>query len=90
MGQSEAVPDESPTDYFEAHGFEVTIEERDLYGDHMARGDPGRATFYVEGQRYFCVDLCRDGATIARHYGIGETPDAALENAKRRFGSEQH
>jgi hypothetical protein len=83
------VADESPTDYFETRGLELRVEERNLHADLMAEGETGRATFYVEGQRYYCVDLCRDGATIARQYGIGETREAALDEARRRFASEQ-
>jgi len=75
--------------YFENRGFEVRIEERELHADYVARGEPGRASFFVAHQRYYCVDLLRDGAVIAKQYAHGETIEKASQQAERRFASEQ-
>jgi len=90
IGQSVCVPDDATSlGYFEDRGFEVRIEERDLHAEYMARGEPGRASFFVERQPYYCVDLLRDGVVVAKQYAHGVTAHDALEQAKRRFGSEQ-
>ena len=83
------VVDESPSEYFEARGFEVRVEERVVHEDLIASGLQGAATFYVAGRRYYCVDLVRGGSVVAPNYGIGATLDEALRGAQRRFGSEQ-
>jgi hypothetical protein len=76
-------------EYFAERGFALEIEQRDLHAEHVSRGDTGRASFFVEGRRYYCVHLLRDGVAVARDYAHGETADAALAAARRRFGSEQ-
>jgi hypothetical protein len=56
----------------------------------MAKGEPGRASFFVEKRRYYCVDLLsRDGRVIAPRYAHPETPEDALVQAKKRYASEQ-
>ncbi len=52
---------EDPTTYFKDRGLDVRIEEHDLHTELMASADTGRASFFVEGRIYFCVDLLRDG-----------------------------
>jgi hypothetical protein len=75
--------------YLQERGYEVAIEERDLHAMHIAPGEPGQASFFVEGRRYHVVDLLRDGRVVAPAYGVGESPQAALARARRRYGSEQ-
>lgn len=75
--------------YFGSRGFEVTLDERDLYAELLARGEPGRASFFRQGQTYHCLSLLRDGAVVARDYAHGETREDALREARRRFSSEQ-
>jgi hypothetical protein len=75
--------------YFRDHGFDVRIEERNLHAEHIARGEPGRASFFVEHRPYHCIDLVRDGAIVAEQYAQGETIEDALIRARRRFVSEQ-
>ena len=79
--------DEGQTDldYFESRGYEVRIEERDLHAEYMARGEPGRASFFVEGQRYHCVDLLQGGHVVAHQIAHDETRSGALTRAKRWF-----
>jgi hypothetical protein len=81
--------DLDPVDYFARQGYDVRITERELHDEHVAAGQPGRASFYVAGRRYFCVDLLRDQATVVERYAEGATREAALQAARRRFGSEQ-
>src|SRR3954454_3727819 len=85
------VSDESDEDlaFFRGRGYEVRFEQRDLHAEHMGRGEPGRATFFAEGHRYYCIDLLRDGRVVAPRYGYGETPEQALLSARRRYESEQ-
>lgn len=79
-------PDESPIEFFHARGLEVRIGEHDLHAEHVARGEPGRASFYAEGQSYFCVDLLRDdGSLFMSDFACGETVEAALDAAQRRY-----
>ena len=80
---------DDPVAYFASRGFEVSFEERDLHAELVAAGAPGRASFYREGQIYFCVSLIRDGAVVVSDYATGETEAEALIRARRRFGSEQ-
>ena len=75
--------------YFHNRGYEVRFEQRDLHATHMARGEPGTASFFVEGRRYHVVDLVRGGQVIAPAYGVGETREGALARARERYGSEQ-
>ena len=81
--------DDDPIRYFAVRGYEVRTEERDLHAECLARGEPGRASFYVSGRLYTCVDLLRGGAIVAKHYANGATLERALAEAKRRHGSEQ-
>ena len=85
------VPDEpeGPEDYFRARGYEIQVEERDLHAEYMAAGEPGRASFFAENRRYYCVNLMRSGGIVASNYAHGETLDDALKEARRRYGSEQ-
>ena len=83
------VDPEEVRNYFRDNGFDLSLEERDLHAEHVIAGEPGRASFFVEGRLYWCVALRRDGRTVARRYAHGETVEAALAEAKRRFGSEQ-
>jgi hypothetical protein len=91
VDQDAPVAEESiaPEEYFRSRGFEVRIVERDLHSEHMAAGEPGRASFFAEGRRYFCVDLLRNGQVVAPLYAHGETVEAALTRARERYGSEQ-
>ena len=75
--------------YFEDRGFELQIVERDLHAELMARGEPGRASFFAANRSYYCVNLLRGGAIVAERYADGETIEDALTRARRRFGSEQ-
>ncbi|MBK6857833.1 MAG: hypothetical protein IPG97_15120 [Microthrixaceae bacterium] len=75
--------------YFQERGYEVRFEERDLHATHMARGEPGQASFFVEGRKYHVLDLLRDGRVVAPAYGVGESLRSALARARRRYGSEQ-
>ena len=90
-GQSGVVPGALDDDlaYFRERGDDVRIEERDLHALHMARGEPGQASFFAEGRSYHVVDLLRSGRVVAPAYGVGETPEDALAGARRRYGSEQ-
>lgn len=83
------VLDEDPEVYFRSKGFGVAVEERDLYAEAITQGTPGRASFFKEGRRYYCVTLLRQGAVVAKDYAHGETPDDALREARRRYASEQ-
>ena len=76
-------------EYFATRGFALEVEQRDLHAEHICRGEPGRASFFVEGRRYYCVHLLRDGQVAARGYAHGETAAASMTAARRRFGSEQ-
>ena len=90
IGQSAYVPDNAgDLAYFRQRGFDVSVEERDVHAEYMASGNPGRATFYAEGRRYYCVDLTREGSVVARHYADGESIEEALQRARQRFSSEQ-
>lgn len=80
---------DDPATYLKSLGFDLRIEERDLHAEYMAAGEPGRASFFVEGRTYYCVDLLRDGGVVALRYAQGETVDDALRDARRRFRSEQ-
>jgi len=80
---------DDPATYFKSLGFDLRIEQRDLHAEYMATGEPGRASFFVEGRRYYCIDLLRDGGIVAPRYSQGETVDDALGRAQRRFRSEQ-
>lgn len=71
--------------YLTHQGYEVCVETRDLHAAFMARGEPGRASFYAAGSEYYCVDLVRDGVVAWPEIGVGETEAAALLNAKRWF-----
>jgi hypothetical protein len=64
--------------YFTTGGFEVRVEEHDLRAEHIARGEPGRASFFAEGRMYYCVDLVRDGKTVVRQYAHADTAAVAL------------
>jgi hypothetical protein len=76
--------------YFRDLGFGLRIEEHDLHAEHLAAREAGRATFFVEGRRYYSVDLLSlDGRLIAHQYGHGETIEDALRRARKRFESEQ-
>ena len=75
--------------YLKNLGFDVKIEERDLHAEYMAAGEPGRASFFVEGRTYYCVDLLRGGGIVAPRYASGETAQEALERARSRFASEE-
>lgn len=90
-GQFDVVPGALDDDlgYFRERGYDVRIEERDLHALHMARGEPGQASFFAEGRSYHVVDLLRSGRVVAPAYGVGETPQEALAGARRRYGSEQ-
>lgn len=77
--------DESIIEFFRSRGYEVRIEERDLHSEHIARGEPGRASFFVEGRHYFCVDLIQDGSVVVQDLGQAETASVALGRARRRF-----
>lgn len=81
--------DDDPIQYFVVRGYEVRTEERDLHAECLVRGELGRASFYVSGRLYTCVDLLRDGAIVAEHYADGASLERALAEAKRRHGSEQ-
>lgn len=81
--------DESPIDYFSSCGLEVRLEERDLHAEYVASGEPGRATFFVEGRSYVCVSLVSRGGAVWTDYATGESEDAALRAARRRHGTEQ-
>ena len=80
--------DESLT-YLQDRGFDVRVEERDLHAEYMARGEPGRASFFVPQRRYSCVDLMRAAGTVARGYAHGKTAEDAIRAARRRLSSEQ-
>lgn len=67
----------------------MAIEELELHAEHVARGEPGKASFYVAGRRYAVVHLVRGGEVLVASYGIGESPDDALRSARRRYRSEQ-
>jgi len=86
VATSNAATDE---EFFAERGFTLAVELRELHAEHVSRGDLGRASFFVDGRRYYCVHLLRDGVAIARDYSYGETADAAMATARRRFGSEQ-
>ena len=51
IGQSGAVPSALDDDlaYFRDRGYEVRFERRDLHATHMARGEPGQASFSQKG-----------------------------------------
>ena len=76
-------------EYFADRGFDLEVEPRDLHAEHVSRGELGRASFFVEGRRYWCVHLVRDGQVVARDYANGESANSAMAAARRRFGSEQ-
>ena len=76
--------------YFRNLGLDLRIEAHDLHAEHMAAGEPGRASFFAEGREYYCVDLLSgDGRVIAHRYGCGDTAAAALARSRQRFESEQ-
>ena len=79
-------PDDTPIAFFRRRGIGVRIEERDLHAEHMAKGEPGRASFYVEGRNYHCVTLLReDGSVLFEDFARGETADSALLRARSRY-----
>lgn len=92
-GMMTLMPDDAepdPTKFFRDLGFDLQFGEHDLHAEHMARGEPGRASFFAEGRTYYCVDLLRrDGSILATRYGYGETVEEALARARSRFLSEQ-
>jgi hypothetical protein len=77
-------PDD-PVSFFAERGFVPVLSERDLHAEHLASGEPGRASFYVKGRRYFCVDLMRENVLVAARYSAGESADDALRSAMRRY-----
>lgn len=78
--------DDAPIEFFHERGLEVRIEERDLHAEYMARGEPGLASFYAENRLYFCVDLLRDdGSLFVSDFARGNTVEAALHAAQRRY-----
>lgn len=81
-------PDD-PRKYFNDLGFQIRVEGRDLHAECLASGEVGRATFFVAGRTYYCVDLLRGDRVVAPSYGYGETVDTALARAKARFESDQ-
>ena len=64
--------------YLQDLRFEVRIEERDLHAEHMAAGEPGRASFFVAGRTYYCIDLVRNGGVVARRYAYGESSTGSV------------
>lgn len=56
---------ENPTKYFKDRGLDVRIEEHDLHADFMASTEPDRASLFVEGRSYLCVELLRDATIVA-------------------------
>jgi len=80
---------ENPRKYFRSRGFDVGVEVRDLHAEFIEMGQPGRASFFVKGRQYFCVDLMREGEIVARGYAHSETEDDALVKARSRYGIEQ-
>jgi len=56
---------ENPTKYFKDRGLDVRIEEHDFHADFMASTEPDRASLFVEGHIYFCVELLRDATIVA-------------------------
>ena len=80
---------EGDSEYFRERGFDVALSNRDLHAEHLAQGEPGRASYFRAGQNYVCVDLLRNGVVVASNYASGETAEAALVAARRRYGSEQ-
>ena len=89
LRQPEVVPDEPPEQYFRERGFDLIVREVDLHAQYMASGEPGRASFFQEGRRYFSIDLVRDGTVVGPDYAHGETVAEAIRRARIRFGSEQ-
>ena len=93
MVNGDREPDEGgkdPERFFSDLGFGLRIEAHSLHAKYMAKREPGRASFFVEGRTYQCVDLLRgDGTVLAPQYGVGETVEEALARAQSRFLSEQ-
>jgi hypothetical protein len=85
----DTVDDEGPDAYFASRGYETSVHERSLHDEFMAAGDPGRASFYVAGRSYRCVDLLRAGEVVARDYAHGASTEDAIANAMRRHRSQQ-
>jgi hypothetical protein len=86
IGQPVAVADaDDARAFLEAQGFEIRVRPQDRHAELMARGEPGQASFYAEGREYYCVDLRSDGAVAWSDFAVGETEDAAVVSAMRRF-----
>jgi hypothetical protein len=82
-------PSSADAEFFAQRGFELQIEARYLFAEHVAQGEHGRASFFVDGRLYYCVQVLGGGRVIAHDYAYGETVDEALAAARRRYGSEQ-
>src|SRR4051812_4483621 len=78
-----SMPGDSPEEYFRERGFDVPVDERELHAEYMAAGELGRASFFLPGRCYFCVNLLRSGSVIATGYAHGETRDDALDELGR-------
>ena len=75
--------------WFRKKGFDVALSQRELHAEAMAKGEPGKASFFRPNLTYVCVALLRDGQVVASDYASGETEVSALRAARRRYAGEQ-
>lgn len=69
------------TQYFADEGYQLKIERRELHAECLARGEPGRPSFFTPGAVYYCVSLERDGVMVWPDIAHGHTLETALASA---------